>query len=527
MTNYTSSRDLTWDTGQGPKSAAKSWHMTAQRQHRLPTSSIGDAIGDKLRQEQGVPQGQKMRSNSLTLRAEETHIPAVENERLRPASGQRSPCGPVNDYSQAVATRRDVESQLRLTRHLVCDVSGTTPAISLSHSAHCTYSIFTPKRCYASMSRCGPLPLQQPGSPAQCACRAHVQRAVRSDGRVRYQTGLYRGAFMFAWGLGPRPAHLAMPALPDAAQTTPSPSTPPSSAGRGSRVASGHPLDLRLLLLVSQSPTPEPSAQPLQSPAAPPSLLFPQGYPGLPPSTPLLRSVPSFSTLGPQHPTREEEESLRNKIRADHERALEEAKEKLKKSREELRAEIQTEKNKVAQDLKKKDSKQLPPVPMPKLVGIHDGDPGDPDVKEKRDKIREGFESCYMKPHCLILAHLGKLLFSTGWLQYVLFSFMRNPSTAPLICHREELPPAVSNNALIEGGPSFVSCHFASFLSTCPSKASYLTFGSFSVAARSEKWKWPLRPLVSLCWGHTDPAMGHRDGKSLGTAAWAPLAAEL
>uniref|UniRef100_A0AAR2JAR8 alpha-1,2-Mannosidase n=1 Tax=Pygocentrus nattereri TaxID=42514 RepID=A0AAR2JAR8_PYGNA len=85
-----------------------------------------------------------------------------------------------------------------------------------------------------------------------------------------------------------------------------------------------------------------------------------------------------------------QEESLRDKIRADHERALQEAKEKLRKSKEELRAEIQTEKTKVAEDLKKKDGpKPLPPVPMPKLVGINDGDPGDPDVKEKRDKIRE------------------------------------------------------------------------------------------------------------------------------------------
>lgn len=91
------------------------------------------------------------------------------------------------------------------------------------------------------------------------------------------------------------------------------------------------------------------------------------------------------------HLHREEEESLRSKIRADHERALEEAKEKLRKSREELRAEIQTEKNRVAQDLKKKEAgaRALPPVPMPKLVGINDGDPGDPDIREKRDKIRE------------------------------------------------------------------------------------------------------------------------------------------
>lgn len=88
---------------------------------------------------------------------------------------------------------------------------------------------------------------------------------------------------------------------------------------------------------------------------------------------------------------REEEESLRDKIRADHERALQEAKEKLRKSREELQAEIQTEKNKVVEDLKKKDAgpKPLPPVPMPKVVGVSDGEPPEPDAKEKRDKIRE------------------------------------------------------------------------------------------------------------------------------------------
>lgn len=88
---------------------------------------------------------------------------------------------------------------------------------------------------------------------------------------------------------------------------------------------------------------------------------------------------------------REEEESLRDKIRADHERALQEAKEKLRKSREELQAEIQTEKNKVMEDLKKKDPgpKPLPPVPMPRVVGVSDGEPPEPDVKEKRDKIRE------------------------------------------------------------------------------------------------------------------------------------------
>lgn len=70
---------------------------------------------------------------------------------------------------------------------------------------------------------------------------------------------------------------------------------------------------------------------------------------------------------------------------------MQEAKEKLSKSRDELRAEIQTEKSKVVEDLKKKKEvpKPLPPVPMPKVVGVNDGDPGEPDIKEKRDKIRE------------------------------------------------------------------------------------------------------------------------------------------
>ncbi|XP_013923895.1 PREDICTED: mannosyl-oligosaccharide 1,2-alpha-mannosidase IB-like [Thamnophis sirtalis] len=85
----------------------------------------------------------------------------------------------------------------------------------------------------------------------------------------------------------------------------------------------------------------------------------------------------------------EEEERLRNKIRADHEKALEEAKEKLKKSRDEIQAEIQTEKNNIVKSLKSKSSNPLPPVPVPNLVGINSGDPVDPDIREKRDKIKE------------------------------------------------------------------------------------------------------------------------------------------
>ncbi|XP_053561738.1 mannosyl-oligosaccharide 1,2-alpha-mannosidase IB [Bombina bombina] len=90
-----------------------------------------------------------------------------------------------------------------------------------------------------------------------------------------------------------------------------------------------------------------------------------------------------------EHRHREDEEQLRNKIRADHERALEEAKEKLKKSREEIRAEIQTEKYKLLEELKRKDSQPLPLAPVPNLQEIKNGDPGDPDIREKRDKIKE------------------------------------------------------------------------------------------------------------------------------------------
>lgn len=80
---------------------------------------------------------------------------------------------------------------------------------------------------------------------------------------------------------------------------------------------------------------------------------------------------------------------MRNKIRADHEKALEEAKEKLKKSREEIRAEIQTEKNKVVQEMKIREKKPLPAVPIPNLIGTHGGDPEDNDLREKREKIKE------------------------------------------------------------------------------------------------------------------------------------------
>lgn len=61
----------------------------------------------------------------------------------------------------------------------------------------------------------------------------------------------------------------------------------------------------------------------------------------------------------------------------------------MKKSRDEIQAEIQTEKNKVVQELKKKDSKPLPPVPLPNLIGINSGEPADPDIREKRNKIKE------------------------------------------------------------------------------------------------------------------------------------------
>lgn len=61
----------------------------------------------------------------------------------------------------------------------------------------------------------------------------------------------------------------------------------------------------------------------------------------------------------------------------------------MRKSKEEIQAEIETEKNKVAQEKKMKENKSLPPVPLVNIVGINGGDPEDDDIKQKREKIKE------------------------------------------------------------------------------------------------------------------------------------------
>ncbi|KAF3843485.1 hypothetical protein F7725_002334 [Dissostichus mawsoni] len=152
---------------------------------------------------------------------------------------------------------------------------------------------------------------------------------------------------------------------------------------------------------------------------------------------------------------REEEESLRDKIRADHERALQEAKEKLRKSREELQAEIQTEKNKVMEELKKKDAgpKPLPPVPMPKVVGVSDGEPAEPDVKEKRDKIRE-------------------LLLKAAWSQ----------PDGPSLCRMQMVLSVVSLSIDTEPAPAYLpfSAPLPSFSSPCRTTTDFKRKGGIS-----------------------------------------------
>ncbi|CAJ0946866.1 unnamed protein product [Ranitomeya imitator] len=56
---------------------------------------------------------------------------------------------------------------------------------------------------------------------------------------------------------------------------------------------------------------------------------------------------------------------------------------------DEIRAEIQTEKNKLLEELKKKENPPVPLAPVPNLPELKNGDPGDPDIREKRDKIKE------------------------------------------------------------------------------------------------------------------------------------------
>ncbi|KAM9196046.1 mannosyl-oligosaccharide 1,2-alpha-mannosidase IA [Mergus octosetaceus] len=80
------------------------------------------------------------------------------------------------------------------------------------------------------------------------------------------------------------------------------------------------------------------------------------------------------------------------RIRADHERALREAKETLQKLPEEIRGDIRRDKEKVAQDArgrKEPAASGLPQRPFRPPVGAAGQEPADPAVRQRRAKIKE------------------------------------------------------------------------------------------------------------------------------------------
>lgn len=80
------------------------------------------------------------------------------------------------------------------------------------------------------------------------------------------------------------------------------------------------------------------------------------------------------------------------RIRADHERALREAKETLQKLPEEIRRDIRQDKEKLLQDARGRKEAGAPGLPQRLFrqpVGAVGQEPTDPDVRQKREKIKE------------------------------------------------------------------------------------------------------------------------------------------
>uniref|UniRef100_H3ADR0 Uncharacterized protein n=3 Tax=Latimeria chalumnae TaxID=7897 RepID=H3ADR0_LATCH len=77
------------------------------------------------------------------------------------------------------------------------------------------------------------------------------------------------------------------------------------------------------------------------------------------------------------------------RIRKDHEKALQEAKDTLQKPPEEIKRDIRDDKAQLRQDNLKKEEGELPPVVFQKPVGAIGREPGDQDTRQKRVKIKE------------------------------------------------------------------------------------------------------------------------------------------
>lgn len=77
------------------------------------------------------------------------------------------------------------------------------------------------------------------------------------------------------------------------------------------------------------------------------------------------------------------------RIREEHERALREAKDTLNRPPEQIKGEIQEEKDRLRLQGRVTAAGRLTPRPFKEPVGVVGKEPADPDVKQKRDKIKE------------------------------------------------------------------------------------------------------------------------------------------
>ncbi|KAI7800131.1 putative mannosyl-oligosaccharide 1, partial [Triplophysa rosa] len=96
-------------------------------------------------------------------------------------------------------------------------------------------------------------------------------------------------------------------------------------------------------------------------------------------------------TVSDQNPGTGKDEKILAKIRKDHEKALLEAKDTLQKRPEEINQDIKREKEKVAGQMKGVKADSLPLVQYVRPPGATGHEPSDPDIKEKRAKIKEVF----------------------------------------------------------------------------------------------------------------------------------------
>lgn len=77
------------------------------------------------------------------------------------------------------------------------------------------------------------------------------------------------------------------------------------------------------------------------------------------------------------------------RIREEHERALREAKDTLNRPLEDIQGDIQRDKDKIRAQGRLTTGGKLPPRPFKEPIGVQGGEATDPEVKEKRDKIKE------------------------------------------------------------------------------------------------------------------------------------------